>query len=61
MTIQNYKIGLEKNKANFIPLTPVSFLERTASVFPNYTSVCGGFHTYLIFLGSHCSAFANVF
>ena len=39
MTIKNYKIGLEKNKANFTALTPVSFLERTASIFPNYTSI----------------------
>ena len=39
MTIQNYKIGIEKNKANFAPLTPVSFLERTANIFPDYTSI----------------------
>ena len=39
MTIKNYKIGLKKNKANFAPLTPVSFLERTANVFPNYTAI----------------------
>ena len=34
MTIKNYKKGLKKNKANFVPLTPVSFLERTANIFP---------------------------
>ena len=39
MSIKNYNIGLEKNKANFIALTPVFFLERTASIFPNYTSI----------------------
>ena len=39
MTIKNYKIGLNKNEANFAPLTPVSFLERTATVFPNYTAI----------------------
>ena len=39
MAIKNYNIGLEKNKANFTALTPVSFLERTASIFPNYTSI----------------------
>ena len=39
MTIKNYKIGLEKNRANFESLTPVSFLERTANIFPNYTSI----------------------
>ena len=39
MAIKNYNIGLEKNKANFIALTPVFFLERTASIFPNYISI----------------------
>ena len=39
MSLKNYKIGLLKNKANFASLTPISFLERTASIFPNYTSI----------------------
>jgi fatty-acyl-CoA synthase len=39
VTIENYKIGLEKNKANYAPLTPISFLERTSNIFPNYTSI----------------------
>mgnify|MGYP001092603563 FL=1 len=39
MSIKNYNIGLEKNKANFTALSPVFFLERTASIFPNYTSI----------------------
>ena len=29
----------KKNKANYSPLTPVVFLERTAKIFPNYTSI----------------------
>jgi hypothetical protein len=29
-----YRIGLEKNAANYAPLTPISFLERTADVSP---------------------------
>ena len=39
MTIQNHKTGLEKNKANYVPLSPVTFLKRTADIFPNYTSI----------------------
>ena len=39
MAIKNYNIGLKKNKANFTALTPVFFLERTASIFPNYISI----------------------
>ena len=39
MTIRNHKTGLEKNKANYAPLSPVTFLKRTADIFPNYTSI----------------------
>ena len=39
MTIKNYKIGLKKNRANYAPLSPVSFLERAALVFPDYISI----------------------
>ena len=31
----SYRIGLDKNTANYVPLTPLSFLERAASVYPN--------------------------
>ncbi|MGI9419920.1 MAG: AMP-binding protein, partial [Geminicoccaceae bacterium] len=30
-----YEVGLERRSANFSPLTPISFLERTAAVFPD--------------------------
>jgi fatty-acyl-CoA synthase len=33
-----YDIGLDKNAANYVPLTPLSFLARSATVFPNLTS-----------------------
>jgi fatty-acyl-CoA synthase len=33
-----YGIGLDKTPANFVPLSPLSFLERTAAVYPNLTS-----------------------
>src|ERR1700722_4457182 len=33
-----YDIGLEKTPANFVALTPSSFLARTATVYPNYPS-----------------------
>ena len=39
MKNQNHKTGLEKNKANYVPLSPVTFLKRTADIFPNYTSI----------------------
>jgi fatty-acyl-CoA synthase len=33
-----YEIGLDKNAANYVPLTPLSFLERSAAVYPNHVS-----------------------
>src|SRR6201990_911674 len=33
-----YSIGLDKNPANYVPRTPLSFLERSAAVFPNHIS-----------------------
>ena len=34
-----YDLGLDKNPANYVPLTPLSFLERTAAIYPTMTSV----------------------
>src|SRR5882757_2573418 len=33
-----YSIGLDKTPANFVALSPLSFLERTAAVYPDLTS-----------------------
>jgi fatty-acyl-CoA synthase len=37
-----YEMGLEKNDANFVPLTPLTFIERAASVYPNHLAVVHG-------------------
>ncbi len=37
-----FEIGLDRNAANFVPLTPLSFLERTASVYPDRIAVIHG-------------------
>jgi fatty-acyl-CoA synthase len=34
-----YDIGLDQNPANYVPLTPVSFMARSATVFPQRTAV----------------------
>ncbi len=39
---QMYEAGLEKNAANFVPLSPLSFLKRTAHVHPDRVSVVHG-------------------
>jgi fatty-acyl-CoA synthase len=37
-----YAIGLAKNEANYQPLTPLSFLERSAKVYPAHTAIIHG-------------------
>ncbi|HYG90550.1 MAG TPA: acyl-CoA synthetase [Azospirillum sp.] len=37
-----YEIDLDQNAANTTPLTPLSFLRRTAAVFPNRTAIVHG-------------------
>ena len=37
-----YDIDLDRNAANFQPLTPLSFLERSAAVFPDQTAIIHG-------------------
>jgi fatty-acyl-CoA synthase len=37
-----YKTGLDRNPANYQPLTPLTFLERAALVFPNHTAIVHG-------------------
>src|SRR3954451_13314238 len=37
-----YDIDLDRNPANFQPLTPLNFLERAASVFPDHPAIIHG-------------------
>lgn len=37
-----YEIDLDRNPANYQPLTPLSFLERSAAVFPDHVAVIHG-------------------
>ena len=41
-----YESGLDKNAANYVPLTPISFLLRSASVYPNRLAVVHGDRRY---------------
>ncbi len=34
-----YETNLDKNEANYVPLTPLSFLERANDIYPNYEAV----------------------
>src|SRR5262252_1039578 len=42
VTLTPYDIDLDRNPANFQPLTPLSFLERSAAVFPDHTAIIHG-------------------
>ncbi len=37
-----YDVDLDRNPANFQPLTPLTFLERAAAVFPDHTAIIHG-------------------
>ena len=41
-----YDIGLDKNAANYVPLSPISFLLRSAAVYPNRLAVAYGERRY---------------
>src|SRR5437660_9810301 len=41
-----YEEGLDKNAANYVPLTPIGFLVRSASVYPNRLAVVHGERRY---------------
>ena len=37
-----YLLGLDRNDANYVPLTPISLLKRTARIYPDYLSIIHG-------------------
>ena len=42
MAISSYDQDLDRNQANFQPLTPLGFLERAAAVFPERLAIAHG-------------------
>ena len=42
LTENKYDLNLDKNQANYAPLTPISFLRRTAEVFPDHIAIVHG-------------------
>ena len=40
--VNPYNSDLDRNPANYQPLTPLTFLERAASVFPDHTAIVHG-------------------
>ncbi len=37
--MNHYDINLDKNKANHVPLTPLTFLKRATEIYPNYEAI----------------------
>ena len=46
MTLNPYEMGLEKTPANYVPLTPLTFLSRSAYIYPERTAVIHGQRRY---------------
>ena len=42
MTSSHYEQDLDRNRANFVPLSPLSFLERSATVYPHKLAIVHG-------------------
>lgn len=45
-TTSPYDIGLQKNSANYVPLTPLTFIERSAYIYPDRVAVIHGARRY---------------
>ncbi len=41
-----YASGLDKNPANYVPLTPLSFIERSAYIYPDHVATIHGARRY---------------
>ncbi|MBT4890834.1 MAG: AMP-binding protein, partial [Rhodospirillales bacterium] len=46
MSREAYESALDKNPANYTPLSPLSFIERTRDVYPDYKSLVYGSRSY---------------
>ena len=37
--MNHYDTNLDKNEANHVPLTPLTFLKRATEIYPNYEAI----------------------
>ncbi|MDB9831959.1 acyl-CoA synthetase [Candidatus Pelagibacter sp.] len=44
--MSHYDTNLDKNEANYVPLSPLTFLERTKDIYPNYEALVYESRTY---------------
>jgi len=58
--MNNFSVNLDKNNANYVPLTPLTFIERTKDVYPDYESVIYGKRRYTwLDTYNRCTKFAS--
>ena len=58
--MNQFSTGLDKNKANYIPLSPLSFITRAKDIYPNYDSVVYGNRSYTwLQTYNRCTKFAS--
>ena len=58
--MNQFSTDLNKNKANYVPLTPLSFITRAKDIYPNYESVVYGNKSYTwLETYNRCSKFAS--
>ena len=58
--MNNFSVDLDKNDANYIPLTPLTFIERTKDIYPDYESIVYGDRNYTwLQTYKRCTKFAS--
>ena len=58
--MNQFSTDLNKNKANYVPITPLSFITRAKDIYPNYESVVYGNRSYTwLETYNRCSKFAS--
>ena len=58
--MNQFSTGLDKNKANYIALSPLSFITRAKDIYPNYDSVVYGNRSYTwLQTYNRCTKFAS--
>jgi len=58
--MSNFDTNLDKNLANFVPLSPLSFITRVKDIYPNYDSLVYGKRSYTwLETYNRCTKFAS--
>ncbi len=58
--MSNFDTNLDKNSANFVPLSPLSFINRVKDIYPNYESLVYGNRIYTwLETYNRCTKFAS--